>query len=396
MSNLPYWATAQTGMVTPLAVGNPGIGKTASVRAFARACGRQCAVLVGSLREATDIGGFPYAAERNGIAYMAMMPPKYAVDCTTGKWVLFIDELTSCPEPVQTALLAVVQEGRIGDLELPPDVWRLAACNPVDMASNGHELAPPMVTRLCHLTWQPDLESFSAGLAAGIVARNGDGWESAFPSPSFPILPEDWHDRLPAVGAKVLGYHKAYPQSIDRTPAKDDPEARDKASRPYPCMRSWTNATICRAAVEACDGTAGDVYDAMAGCIGPEETAQFHQWESSLDLPDPEEVLTGAVGDREAGRPVCFTPPARADKAIVLLSGIVQRAMVACEGNAPATFNRWAAGVALMDRARQFTPEVVSAVAPVLIQRKPAGAEIPVDFAEFLYRVLKGIGKLGL
>jgi len=239
----------------------------------------------------------------------------------------YIDELTSCPEPVQTALLAVVQEGRIGDLELPSDVWRLAACNPAGMASNGHELSPPMVTRLCHLTWQPDLESFSAGLAAGIVTRNGHGWESAFPSPSFPILPDDWHDRLPAVGAKVLGYHKAYPQSIDRTPAKDDPE----------------------------------------------------------------EVLMGAVGDREAGRPVCFTPPARADKAIVLLSGIVQRAMTG-----PESLKRWSAGVALMDHSRKFTPEIVAAVAPVLVQRKPAGAEIPVDFAEFLYRVLKGIGKLGL
>ena len=394
-TNIPFWAVAQTGLVTPLGKGPPGCGKTASVRAFAQAAGRQCAVIVGSLREPTDIGGFPYPAETpEGVKYMALMPPKYAADAMSGKWVIFLDELTSCAEPVQTAMLDIVQSGRIGDIQLPDDTWRIAACNPTSLASNGHDLAPPMVTRLCHLNWEADTEPYFKGLSAGIVRRNGHGWEDLFPEPSFPVLPSDWENRLPDIGSRFTGYQMAFPAAVDRTPAEDDPEARDKASRPYPCMRSWRNAAICRAAVEACGGTAEDVAKVVAGCIGEQETAALGQWEMSLRLPDPEVVLQTALAALAADKPVTFTPPNLAYESIVLLSGIVQRALTDMPPFKPEA--RWRAGVALMDIARQRTAEVVAAVAPVLIQRKPAGAEIPVDFAEFLYRVLKGIGKLGL
>ncbi len=56
--NLCYWTIAQTGMVVPKAEGMPGTTKTKSVEAFARAMGRRCYTLIGSLREPADIGGY--------------------------------------------------------------------------------------------------------------------------------------------------------------------------------------------------------------------------------------------------------------------------------------------------------------------------------------------------
>ena len=54
--------------------------------------------------------------------YMAGMPPKWPQDCQQGQWVLFLDELTTCPPAVQAALLGVIAENRVGDATLPDTV----------------------------------------------------------------------------------------------------------------------------------------------------------------------------------------------------------------------------------------------------------------------------------
>ncbi len=162
--NLVFWTVAQTGKVTPLVSGAPGCGKSRSVEAFARATGRQCYTLIGSLREPADIGGYPYPVHGE-FPYMAVMPPKWAQDCQQGQWVLFLDELTTCPPPVQAALLGVIAENRVGDTTLPDTVWKVAACNPPDCAANGSELEPPLANRMCHLPWQTNVEGWRRGMA---------------------------------------------------------------------------------------------------------------------------------------------------------------------------------------------------------------------------------------
>ena len=58
-ANCTYWIVAQTGKVVPLAYDIPGTGKTQSVLAFARALRRRVYVLIGSIREPADVGGYP-------------------------------------------------------------------------------------------------------------------------------------------------------------------------------------------------------------------------------------------------------------------------------------------------------------------------------------------------
>ncbi len=186
--NEVYWAIAQTSMVVPKAEGMPGTAKTKTVEAFARATGRPIYTLIGSLREPADVGGYPYPIQVEAVkdgngketkVYMALVPPKWAMDCHDGRpWIVFIDELTTCPPAVQAALLRVIAEKYVGDLPLPQETWILCACNPAGVAANGFELEPPMANRLYHHRWVVDADAWDKGMLAWL----------AFPEP---------HGRLP-------------------------------------------------------------------------------------------------------------------------------------------------------------------------------------------------------
>ena len=310
--NLVFWTVAQTGKVTPLVSGPPGCAKSRTIEAFARAMQRQCYTLIGSLREPADVGGYPYPIQGER-PYMAVMPPKWAQDCQQGHWVLFLDELTTCPPAVQAALLGVIAENRVGDCTLPDTVWKLGACNPPDCAANGSELEPPLANRLCHLTWQTDTEAWQRGMGNAL----------SFPEPAFVPLPADWEKHVGRNTALVGAFHKHKPGLLEAYP-KD----RAKASGPWPSIRSWTNAAICAAALEAIDAEPLLRYCAVAGCVGDEAALEFQTWEQSLDLPDPEEWILKAKLSRAMPQvplgPELHIPP-RCDQIMAVLGALVDR-----------------------------------------------------------------------
>ena len=75
-------------------------------------------------------------------------------------------------------------------------------------------------------------------------------------------------------------------------------------SGPWPSVRSWTNAAICAAALEAIDAEPLLRYRAIAGCVGEEAALEFQTWEQSLDLRDPEEWLLKAQMSRSLPVPL--------------------------------------------------------------------------------------------
>ena len=107
-----------------------------------------------------------------------------------------------------------------------------------------------------------------------------------FPQPSFVPLPADWEKCIGRNTALVGAFHKHKPGLLEAYP-KD----RAKASGAWPSIRSWTNAAICAAALEAIDAEPLLRYRAIAGCVGEEAALEFQTWEQSLDLPDPEDWL---------------------------------------------------------------------------------------------------------
>ena len=64
---------------------------------------------------------------------------------------------------MQAALLRVVLERVVGDLELPADVAVVAAANPPEQAADGWDLSAPLANRFCHLEWIADAPGFAQG-----------------------------------------------------------------------------------------------------------------------------------------------------------------------------------------------------------------------------------------
>ena len=106
-------------------IGFPGVGKTEFTKSleagFARA-GLKCKVfiLVGSIREPQDFGGFPVSTP-DGVR---LLPMAWARDaqrlaeegCMV---VVFLDELTTVPPTTQAAMLRLLTENVCGELKLP-------------------------------------------------------------------------------------------------------------------------------------------------------------------------------------------------------------------------------------------------------------------------------------
>lgn len=137
--------------------GEPGIGKTSGVIALADELGWHNEVVIGSIRDATDVGGLPLRTE----AGVVLAPPAWAVRIVEQEGrgrrsVLFLDELTTSPPSVQAAMLRVVMDRVVGERPLPHGTAVVAAANPPDLAADGYDLAPPLANRFCHLDWPVD------------------------------------------------------------------------------------------------------------------------------------------------------------------------------------------------------------------------------------------------
>src|SRR5436190_7776404 len=184
--------TAVAARVPVLLWGAPGTGKTSAIRAMAAAAGWACETVIASIREPSDFAGLPIVVD-GGVRFAA---PAWArqLAAAQGAGLLFLDEISTAPPAVQAALLRVVLERVVGDLELPEEIAVVAAANPPEQAADGWDLSAPLANRFCHLQWTVDPNAVAEGMAAG------------FPAPRVPRLPDDWEERLGASMGLVAAF----------------------------------------------------------------------------------------------------------------------------------------------------------------------------------------------
>ena len=320
------------GVAPVLIWGPPGVGKSASVIALGRQMGVPVEVVIASIREPADFSGLPVVTE----AGVRLEAPAWAKRLAkAGRGILFLDEISTAAPAVQAALLRVVLDRTVGDLELPKGVAIVAAANPPELAAGGWDLSAPLANRFIHLHYKVDAGEWAQGFPTY--------WGAV---PQVNLEAGTWA----RARALVAGFIRARPQLLLQVPKEGS-----RQGQAWPSPRSWDMASRVLA-VTGLD--LDEALEGIQGAVGEGAGLEFYTWAKEADLPDPENVLANPGEARM---------PERGDLLFALLSGVV----AAVVGHP--TPERWEAGWEVLARAMDHSPDIMAASAGPLVDLVRAG-----------------------
>lgn len=304
--------------------GAPGVGKTALVRAWARARGLHLEAVLASIREPADFLGLPVVSG-GSVRYE---PPAWARRLSeAGEAVLFLDEISTAPPAVQSALLRVILERVVGELQLPDSVAMVAAANPPDQAAGGWELSPPLANRFMHVRYEPDVQAWAEGFPPY--------WGNP---PALRVDAQRWALARSLVAAFIT----RRPSLLLRLPPEEE------RGGPWPSPRTWDG--VSRVLALSLERPA-EAAVAISGLVGTGAAQEFLAWAAEHDLPDPEELLRD---------PEHAALPQRGDR---LHAALLAAASAALQ---PPDIERWRAAWRLAARAADVAIDVAASAARVL------------------------------
>lgn len=256
--------------------GDPGEGKTAKIIKFTERWGYFTKVLLASLREAPDFLGNPYANPEHG--WTEHLAPKFVFEVNAAeKAVVLLDEINTADPSSQKALQRVIEEGYVGEEKLGPNVTFVAIMNPVDIATDGFDLAAAIANRFIHLPWHFDVDEWMLGVL--------DDFESqvVYPLNKMGRTPNaDDHARIRGI---VTAFLKAKSSYLKPGAPKTDVER----GKPWASPRAWTK--FMKAAAYLHPGDDGAMTLLVKGSVGEDAAKEFMTYLREQDLYDPSEVL---------------------------------------------------------------------------------------------------------
>lgn len=364
----------------PLVWGPAGIGKTALSTLLAKVVDAHLEVVISSIREPSDFGGLPIPEPGQGVR---LEPPAWAVrleracaskDGKPGRrGIAFLDEASCAAPAVQAALLRVVFERVIGDLELPASVRFVAAANPPDQAAGGWDLALPLANRFVHLEWSaPPADAWTDWLCGSNAAL------------SVPILDQAaWSKQWGQAKALVTAYLKRRPGMLSEPPDK----VRGRFPLAYATPRTWEAATRLLATCRAVPGGEDITLSLMKATLGEPHAVEFSTWLRANDLPDPEHLLAA---------PAAWDPnPAEPDRVFAACLALCDAALA--EGNgkpytAKERHHRWQQAWRCFGRVMPFGKDLVGFVARKMSSRmiRPKKQDLDQDVID----VIKELGEV--
>jgi AAA domain (dynein-related subfamily) len=297
----PYTVDCRWG--APLILwGSPGIGKSDRVRTASHAVGLEVGELFLSTAQPEDIGGIPIPNGKGGVTtHFAHPGVQNLIECKKG--VIFVDELTCARPAVQGAGLSLVRDRILANQHLPGGVRIVAAANPPEEAAGGWPLALPMANRLMHFDMpkpSPDeWASWRMGNATAEVISAAEGEDE---------IRKHWSDKFPLYQGLFAGYIKSV--GPDKLLAIPRDGHRDRG-RAWPSPRTWDMATNVAATCDAL-GRKELQIEFVAACVGAGPAAEWAEWVSKANMPDPEAMLKDGWTPDKRRLDICFAAYGRA------------------------------------------------------------------------------------
>ncbi len=132
----------------------PGMGKSEMVYEAAHEAGLPCRSLLGTQIAPEDVSGIPRIVGERSV----FCPPRILLPEKPEPFCLFLDELPACAPDVQKAFYSLLLERRLGEHELPPGTWVVAAGNRLQDRALVRAMSSALVNRvtILHLKVDPD------------------------------------------------------------------------------------------------------------------------------------------------------------------------------------------------------------------------------------------------
>jgi MoxR-like ATPase len=367
-----YWG------VPILLWGSPGIGKSTRIITAATRAGIASESVYAATRAPEDFSGVPVPDGKGSIS----------IECILGavrqliidkKGALFLDEISCARPAVQSALLSLVFDRRIGDTRLPGGVRIIAAANPSEEAAGGWELAPPLANRFLHFQVKPP----SSDEWVNWLLDEG-GSDSINIETSEEIVKEQWPNTFPQAKGIMAGFMKKLGSSNLYKMPKDGDENRGRA---WASPRTWEYATRSLATIFALyRGESKEqksdrehmINDFLEAAVGPGSAKELYGWMKEANLPDPVDMLKkGWTPDKkrldrtiaaysQMGSFVLNRPDKQEKHDYGCLAW--KQLEVCCEADLPDVALKIGQSLAKGGLGARVTPELRAAASPVLLR----------------------------
>lgn len=171
---------SEVSKVPFLFISVPGMGKSTSVEMFAKIRGYELVILRGNSTSESEVMGYDVVDAANPASKSTkhLRPSWYEQvmqNAANGKkTLLFLDEITTAPEYVQSALLHLIFERKVGMESIPEDTLIVSAGNYSQSLGNNFGLIPPLMNRFCIFNIVPtvkDLDVFLNEYSGAIIGK---------------------------------------------------------------------------------------------------------------------------------------------------------------------------------------------------------------------------------
>ena len=316
--------------------GDPGTGKTQTIERFAKRAGWHTETVIVSLHEPTDFAGLPVRSP-GGVVFE---PPAWARQIADhpGERLVFFDEVNTAAPAVQNALMRVVLDGRVGQLDLGEGVRFVAAANPPEQNIGAWDLSAPLANRFAHLRWPVTLDEWKRG------------YLGAWPDTGPLHIPAD------ALCPQAVAGHRAA-QAAFLTARPGTPVFG------WPSPRTWDLTARALAIAETADADEETILLVAASLVGAGAAIEYLAYEDNADLPDSDQLLAN---------PTLFADLTRSDQKHAALGAIVARI------TEDPKRRQWKKALKVcIEATRQGAPDIAAAAAMRLIDIKPPGTGLP-------------------